>query len=370
EGKVHIEAMQDVFGVGATIFSAPPGSGWFPPSTALTPFTTQAVFDAPYWFILTDTIPEAGVGERVLALGRRPSGTDTLVRLNVDPGSGYVEVAVSGQPAFTPAGLLDVALAENTVDIFSTGIVVNTPSDFEGVVAATAARIEAEGVNLIRVDDEIMAFETATYNSGTAKWTLGNLHRGLLDTLPAAHSPGAVVWVLTLEIAASGLDPLLGMLPSAVPYAGTAALNAKLLPENASRTLALASATALPLTMSRRTEKPLPVGQFRVSSVPIHLGTARYPVIVGDGDVTIAWQHRHRGDVKILDQNDGDSTLGLDANTTYEYTWFVLDSGSPVQVRQATQTTTSFTYTRADQTTDNGGVPPQALRARLRSKDT
>jgi hypothetical protein len=116
--------------------------------------------------------------------------------------------------------------------------------------------------------------------------------------------------------------------------------------------------------MSRRTEKPLPVGNAQ-------FGGQRYPTILPDADVNVTWAHRNRLDTVIRDQNAPDSPLGLGATTVYEYTFSELDTGTPgAQLRQATTTSTSFLYTRAQMTTDNGGTPPQAIRTRIRSKDT
>lgn len=45
------------------------------------------------------------------------------------------------------------------------------------------------------VDDEIMSFELAE-DLGGGVWELKDVHRGLLDTAPAAHSAGAKVWII------------------------------------------------------------------------------------------------------------------------------------------------------------------------------
>jgi hypothetical protein len=353
DGRVQLNCAQDVFGVGFNIYDQPPASGWDPITDTALAFSAanQHAFDAPYWFMLTGL--QGAAGERIFAVGQRPNGLHTEFRMSVDAGSGYFERGRSTAPGFTPTGLLNAAYPENTADVESSGLlVVKTTVDFEDLVARTWADIRTLGVNLVKIDDEILGFETLTRNvDGT--YTLGNVHRGLLDTLPAAHAQNARVWVFSA-----------GSARSRNAFDGTTSTNVKLLPETPTSLLDLASATAISLLLSRRTERPLPVGGAQ-------FGGHRYPTILPDGDVAITWKHRHRQDPQIQDQSSNNSALGLDANIQYEYTFWELDTGTPGgQLRQATTTGTSFTYTRAQQTSDNGGTPPQAIRARIRSKDT
>lgn len=356
DGRVPVNCVQDIFGVGYSIIDQPPPTGWDPvDDTAVALLTSeQRAFDAPYWFILTDQQLQGLAGERVIATARRPNGLHSQFKLWVDSGAGFGIQArgISRQPGFTPTGLLNAAYAENTADVDgSNTLVVKLATDFEDLIAHTADEIKNLGLNLAIIDDEIIGFETVTPSLGN--YVLGNVHRGFLDTLPAAHALNARIYVFANGSAFSNQH-----------YAGTATLSAKLLPETPTSTLPIASATAIALIMSRRTERPLPVGNAQ-------FGGLRYPTILPDGDVNVTWAHRHRQDPTIKDQSNASSSLGLDANTEYEYTFFELDTGTPgAQIRQATTTGTSFNYTRATQIADNGGSPPQALRARLRSRDT
>ena len=60
------------------------------------------------------------------------------------------------------------------------------PSGIDGVI---------EGSIFAFVNDEIMSFEGAT-DEGTGVWTLTNVHRGLLDTVPQAHPVGSKIWII------------------------------------------------------------------------------------------------------------------------------------------------------------------------------
>lgn len=355
DGRIRMELVQDIFGVAEASFAAPPGTGWDAVDGTALAATAQRVFDSPYFLILIDQTLQGAAGERAITVAGRPNSAHEQFRMFVDAsdGSGYLETGASGPAGFTPTGTLNAAYPEDTADIETSGLlVVASPLDFDDLAIASASEIETYGYNLILVDDEIMAFEQAIDN-GDGTWTLLNVHRGMLDTLPAAHAMGARVYCFAAGAAASSTT-----------YSGTASINAKVVTETKSDQLGIDQATALPITFARRAEKPLPAGSFKVN-------TKRYPVIEPVGDLALTWAHRNRQDPKALDQNDVDSSLGLPASHQYRITFWNYNNGvQGSQLREVTQSTTGYTYTSANQVADNGGAQPQAIQMRVRTENT
>lgn len=350
-GAVNVECFQDVFGLGTSAYAEAQPTGWTPTSNAPVAATLERVVDAPFWFMLTDQDVQGAAGERLITLAARPSGVSVDYDVYVDEGTGAGYSKVGSADHFTPTGLVETLYPETTDETDTTvGLRVKTLVDAEDIVGATAADIETYGEGLILVGNEVMAFETVT-DLGGGVLRLNTVHRGLLDTVPAQHAIDTRVWFLAL-----------GNGVSEIAFGGTASINAKLRIASTSAEIDLSAATARPLTFDRRAERPLPPGLVRVEG-------ARFPARVDADDVDVTWAHRNREDPKILDQGDASSALGLPSGHTYRIVWKVLPGGTTLRTVDFL-TGTSSTYARADQTTDNAGVPPQALRMELAAKRT
>lgn len=364
-GRVTLECVQDIFKIAEVTFEQPQPTNWVPTTNDAAAFVNERAIDCPYWYILTDETLQGAAGERVLAVAERPSGVVIGWRLNVDAGGGLGFEFVGDSQGTTPSAQLDAAYAEDTADVETSDLlVVKNAVGIEKVGDTDAASIEEFGSNTCLLNGEILAFEQLVDN-GNGTFTLRNVHRGLLDTLPEAHAEDDRIYFLRAGWAVSN-----------VAYGGTASVDVKNQSETTTDRLALGSAATLPLTFDRRTQRPLPPGNFQVNG-------SRYPTDVGANDVTTTWAHRNRVDPLALDQNDGDSSLGQDTDVEYVLTFFddagasqirqvVLDNGSPPPTNG---TWTSYLYPRADIKADAGAsAGPFDLRveleARLKSDNT
>lgn len=359
DGRVTIDCFEDVFSLGTAIFDPAAPTNWSPIANLPTAATIELVRSLPYWFVLVDPASGGEPVERTMSLVARPTGVCVSydVWTNTGPSGAYERVSES--TPFTPTATLVNAYAEDTADVdTAVEIIVQSVVDAEDIAGASAADIETFGLGLALIqgatalEDEIIGFEGFT-DLGGGQYRLETVHRGLLDTLPRAHSAGARIWFFSGVAGVSSLrffDP-------AQTVSGI-----KHRTQTTNRDLDLADAATLSNTFNRRTTRLLPPGGATFNS-------ARYPnPRIDEGDVTVAWKHRHRLDPKILDQNDPDSTLGLESGGEYRLVFKELPSGSTI--RTQVQTGTSYTYTRAQQTTDNGGVPPQKLRVELDARLT
>lgn len=343
KGRVVVSAVEDIFSLGTTVFADAPPSGWVPPSSLPVPVTTEMVRDAPYWFMLIANIPNTPVGERFIHMAQNP--TDALV--NFIPfaddglGAGYLEAGSAD--GFTPNGQLVSAYAENTADIDTAGFLIDTVDTPEEIEGAIPAEMNTYGRGLAWIQgataagDEIIGFESIT-DQGGGQYLLGNVHRGLLDTLPAAHSADAKIW---FYLGGSGASDQRA-------FPATQAINVKSQTLSETRALDVDTATARPLTFASRSLRPYPVGNFKING-------SRYTASVGAADVTLTWAHRVRSNMRIQDQSEATPAGGQITDVEYvvtfyksgttQYKQFIVDNASP----PPTNTTwTSVFYPRAD----------------------
>lgn len=309
DGRVSLDCIEDVFSLGTALFASSAPTNWAPVSGQPTAATIELVRDLPFWFILTDPASGGEAQERVLSFVARPN--DVCVSYdawtNTGPSSAYERV--SNAYPFVPTATLVNSYAENTADVDTvTEIVIEDVVDAEDIAGAAAADIKTFGQGLALIqgataaDDEFVGFEGIT-DLGGGQYRLETIHRGLLDTLPQAHSAGARIWFLPAAV--SGLRF----------FGATDSVDVKNRPRTPKRDLDLTDATARALTFSSRTLRPLPPGGFKVQG-------SRYPTALGAVDPALTWEHRNRLDPLILDQSDADSALGQDTDVEYELKFY------------------------------------------------
>jgi hypothetical protein len=356
-GRVTLTCFEDVFGLGNATFAATPPSGWTPVSNAPVAATVEKMMDCPFWFILTDQDLQGQAGERAISLVERPNSRQVSIDQFADTGSGSGYFR-AGEGDFCPTGTLANAYPINTasVDTASDLLIVGNLTDADLISAASATEIAQFGFGLAVIvgstpaDDEIIGFEEVV-DLGGGQIRIDTVHRGLLDTVPKAHSTGARIWFLSDGNAVSTLQA----------FGATAAVNFRNLTNTTFSQLPLASATVRALTFARRSERPIVAGDLKLGGVP-------FPAMLPDGDVAATWAHRNRLDPLILDQNAGNSSLGLPSGVEHRLVWKALPSGTTIRTQDTTST--SYTYPRATQISDNGGVAPQALRLEVVARRT
>lgn len=184
DGTIKIDAIQDLFALATASFTAPQPSGWVPPIGNPVAIQSQWLDEAPYWMNLTAGRANPGTGNYVSFQAVQPS-SDTLgyalqLKESADTDYSPRQKIID----FSPLGELSVDFPRYEAD--GTGTLTMTNVDNLGALeAATWGEIQA-GNNLAQIDDEIIAFEGIT-DLGGGTWRLDNVHRGLLDTVPADH---------------------------------------------------------------------------------------------------------------------------------------------------------------------------------------
>lgn len=273
EGAVTFIAVQDRFSVAGTL--QPPADsisdGDIPAYP--TPILLRTITEAPRWVQLKAF--EAGTLANVDAQRSYsvawPEGADDRYRVDLDDAGDLSARAFPGRFE------LDDVYLRTQGPYDTTGIQIRAVSGWTPA-SATATQIATEGRNLIQIDGEILAFETATFVSGST-WTLDNVWRGVLDTVPADHAEGTAGYVL-------------GGPAGSVPMGSTVLVHGT---SYEARTLAAAGSTWTPaaesptdaLVATSRVRRPYPVDNLTVNG-------SQSPAELSDDGVTMTWAKRDR----------------------------------------------------------------------------
>lgn len=331
DGKISIDAVEDVFGLAFTAFDPPPDSGWTNPTGAPVAPTFERLFEVPY-----ELVPDGVVGIYAMAVVGRTDATEKSFEV-WQPISG-TDTLTNEVPGFAPVGILDAKYPAATIAKDLTGFVLQLGGlDLNTLVDTNDGGLVA-GDNLALFEDtgEIISWKTSVLNmDGTT--TIAGILRGVLDTVPADHAPGTRVYFFS---DGAGLTQ-----PNAYPTDLT--VQAKILPKNNVGTFPLGSASYISVTTVSRYARPYPPGNVREQGAAY--GT-RYSMTLGD--VVVTWSTRNRltqaaGGVLIL-QDAGDITP--EVGETYKV--LVVIGGSTV--RTVDPATTPFTYAIADRLSDGG----------------
>lgn len=333
DGKITIDAVEDIFGIEDTAFVAPPVSGWANPLGAPVAPAAEELVEAPY-----QMVSAAGLAEGIysIALCARGDGTSKSYQVWLNEGAGdFLSNQIFG---FAPVGLLAAIYPAATPATDPTGFSLTVAGDVDlsFLGSANSAADLPNGVNLLLIDQEIMSWQTVTANSdGT--FTISGIMRGVMDTVPADHAAGATAWFFT---EGAGLA-------KTIPYAADTTVEAKLLPENNFGTFPITSASYITLTTNSRFARPYPPGDLCMQSLGYG---ARYTKVYGG--ITLTWKSRNRltqtAGATLIKQDAGDITP--EAGTTY--TAKVLLNGTLARTVTGISSET-WTYTGAMRVADD-----------------
>ncbi|OQA34465.1 MAG: hypothetical protein BWY56_01891 [Acidobacteria bacterium ADurb.Bin340] len=329
EGRIEIDAVEDVFAVASTAYADPGGTGWSDPIAPPVAVSAQVLVEAPYWLV--------GQERWAMAMAARGDGTTFAAEVWVDEGAGYF--ASNDLTNMTPSGVLAGSYPAKTAAMDSTGFTIAAGArDMARLVdESTDAAGRNRGDNLAYFADtgEIVGWTTCTDN-GDGTFTFSGVLRGVLDTVPTDHSAGARVWFLS-EGACTTKE---------TAYPSDLTVTAKVLPRNPRGTLAIGSAASMSLTTSSRAWKPYPPANVQINA----LGYDSWPTTTV-GDAAFTWSHRNR-----VTQGTGTNLVAQDTAGAYtqegDYTLEVL-VGGVVKRTFTAETGTSKTYTAAQRIADN-----------------
>ena len=295
DGTVTVVALEDIFGLPATVYREPEENGYVPPDNSPRIPSLQRVIEAPY-------------RELVQALGQAEAGS-------MDPSSGYLHGiavrpsaltesftmvaqvspeeyrAVADGGAFCPGGELsaDLGLLDKEITLINA---VGLESASPGMAAL--------------IGEEIVRIESVDTVHGSM-----TIARGCVDTVPLAHTAGTPVFCYD----SWGAD-------DKTEYIAGVSVNAKLLTRTSIGTLSQLVAPQQQLLFAARAARPYPPGQFKVNGVS-------YPDVV-HGDIVVSWAHRDRltQSDRLIDSDQ--ASIGPEAGVTYDLAFYTDQSPTPI----------------------------------------
>jgi hypothetical protein len=339
DGKISIDAVEDIFGINSVAFVSPPVSGWVNPVGAPQANSNEQLVEMPYHIQSAENL---GSGIFAMAMAVRNLLTAAnFFQIWRDSGSGYADTGTIGN--FCPLGFLSAIYPAATPALDATGFTLTTAGIDLSLLAAVTAADVPNGKNLLLIDQEIMSWQTPTQNAdGT--FTISGIQRGVMDTVPVDHAAGAKVWFFSEGVALAN--------PGPAPLTDLT-INVKMLPTNGSGTLPVSSATARSVTTASRGSRPYPPGNLVMQALAY--GT-RYAAITG-GPLVLVWKSRNRltqtAGGTLVKQDAGDITP--EASTTYDVK--VADANG-VQIHSDTGVAVeTWTYTMAQRVADGPTNP-------------
>src|SRR5574343_1185750 len=320
DGKIRIEAIEDIWGTLLTVYAPPGSTDWIDPVASLDPLIYQRLEEVPYHFVLSNDI-------KVMCLGVRQHETVSgdSVWSDKTGGTNYINSNTinSTNSAFY---LIDDLLANG--DPILSSLTVTAGEDYQHITSVTDDQF-TDGANISRIGTEYIAFKNVVAN-GDGTLTLSPVWRGVLDTIPEDHSAGAI-GVHFEGIGLMQIDPLYG----------TGTVTAKFLTFNGRDSYPIGSATQLSLVTTGRAAAPYPPGKVQVNGL-------YSPSTTVGASADLTWNHRSRDQRKLVSQDAADTTA------TPEGTYTVKTYINGVLIRTNTGVTgKTFSYTGAQRIADN-----------------
>lgn len=256
----------------------------------LEPITQQRAFELPYYemaqnlgdveaYELTNLYPEVGyIGA---AAGNPASFIDA--KIHVDSGAGYEEIG---------------AVEYSTVAVLAADIGLVNP---DGSIVELAEVVDVGTIGGARIGSYFMINDECIRFDGIDIDGKVMMGRGCLDTVPAEHPAGSVMFFS---------DDMLEVINE--QYMASETVDVKLLPNTGSQILDINDATAISVTMASRAARPYLPGNVKLNG-------EYFPAEVGAGEVVVTWSHRDRTQQTtgaIIDFTYGD--IGPEDSVEYE----------------------------------------------------
>jgi len=343
DGRITLDLVENIFALGQSSNTAGDAGEWTPPVAVLEAYNADnppeaVIIEAPRAFVERD--PDSPALFPRLWFGARNKGDGALVYDLTDV-NGNVDGTAS---AFLVQGELDSALAISGGSSAVTFEIVAGASAMSEILAAledvSSGEVGSNLAQLILIGDEIIGVESVTDLGTSIRVDVG--YRGFLDTVPAAHSSGDAVYVLSAG----------GNLTETVFASGARRIITEAL---GSIRLAGASAYSDTVTLEDRFNSPYPPAQvtWNGSDFPasIDFGLSQSGIPFSGRGARIGFVRR---DFRLGDEvakHDDESSLPADfpgANTTEYRVTANPDAGSTVTGAWASAVAGPLDFSRAN----------------------
>jgi hypothetical protein len=342
DGRIIIDAVQDIFGASDVIFAAPE-------STLTDPLDRDPVAietgmklwqEIPYFIMSKQTIiasPLPVDSAWTLGLARSPAANQVGYTMYVDTDSGFGDPStdVDAVP-YTSTALLGTAILAidgKSGSAISVDLKLLDPDDF---VPTTKTTTESRnGDSLFQIGYEIFSYTTVV-DHGNDTYTL-TAHRALMDTVFDSHSVDDIVYFINNS---NGIGNS--------TFGDTSTVYAKFQSVTDLGCYDVSGETPYSLTFSNRYDRPYP------PDLPKFDGFVTPPTVTGIGPHTISWYERNRTTSSIVFEDDATETP--ESSQTYRVE-FWKDGSENVSLRKTgvSGTSTTVTYASPYTSTPGGG---------------
>jgi len=334
KNEVYLTCVEDTFSAAETIYGDAPDTLWTDSINDPIDIINRRLIEIPYWSLCNHVVGSPSLVDAldddtcfICTIAGKPTEDafdyDILARLSAL--YDFEDVGV-GNNSFTPIGVLTNAILRNAID---TTIDLSSQSDLDSVDINTYAIINEEIVKVISTD--------LINNQVT-------MARGVLDTVPAIHLSGDIIYFMELSYGEIGTEYTNGNTPST-----------KLLSRTARGSLAESDATIETKSpaLNSRMIRPYPPGnlKFNGDSYPSYFSSGAH-----GNKVTISWNHRDRTNPIQLNSLVEHSDSGISLEFGASYTIKLYDANNVLRQTITGLTGTSYELTEANEITWCGSL--------------
>jgi len=290
DGKITIEAVEDVFGLPDNTYIAQLPSGWMPPNSEPAPIAIRSVYEVPYWDIVRE-IGDIGAQELqasatfYAATGVAPSSDSYNFNMHeniLSAGSNGYNYVATGYFASSCLTLADLPKAHSSVIAYSNDEMMSEVA------------VGDYGI----INGELVGVTAVNTTNGTV-----TVNRGVLDTVPITHAAGSRIFFPNGVAAYDTTER----------YSGET-VDVKMTTITGKGELPITSAPYDLLTLTGRQARPYPPG--RVGIIPPNNVPMYYPTHFL-GELKLSWAHRDRTQQTVTLVSQNTANIGPEVNTTY-----------------------------------------------------
>ena len=268
DGEILIEGVEDIFGLPANAYITPSDTEWSDTVVDPLPALSSVLMELPYYVIATtfssgDFAAITDTTTFVQMVSRKPLQPTFGMQLWTRTGTLVYEFAIDGK--WTHSALL----TSNVDRVETVDISINT---FVG----STSEIKPGGYAYI--DDEVLRIDDVDPILLTV--TVG---RGCFDTIPVAHTAGAVIYFADGNDA---VDPF--------EFAPGITVDGKAVTQTSIGVLDVGDATEVSKTLVGRQFKPYPPSQVQIHGSTSPASATFFPATVVGDDVIVTWKHQDR----------------------------------------------------------------------------
>lgn len=309
-GLIKVEGIEDVFGLPATVYAAPPPIAWTPPNYTATAASHTQIAEGTYRdlsALLGPAIDQVGPNEGLIgAVATRPT---TAVSFN------YLLQTRSGTAAYqdrvlgdwAPTGLLASSITKTT-----TAITLTSSLDVDEIQLPSLAFIgTGDSAEIVQI----------TARNGLAL----TVKRGCVDTVAKDWPAGTRLTSYELHAAYDEVE-----------YTLNEVVSARFITKTATDSLAEGSAPVATVTMQQRAYRPYPPGLVKFN-------TLDWPASL-QGAVQVTWAHRDRifQSDKVFDQLE--LSTGPEPGTIYRVQAWNIDTNPITSILDTTTNQASYVF--------------------------